>query len=144
MRQAVTHRLVLLRMLPEEAALGEQVALAAAVVVYILLAAIKQMVVTVVPMALMVSMDMVLTDLGMVLDKALQPESSAKVLERYMLAAVEEPATKIVLQVKAVTEAAVQVVLLRMATLKLAAQEQRTSAEVAAAEAPEVKAVPAS
>ena len=55
------------------------------------------MAVTVVPMAVMVSMDRALTDVGMVLDEALQPESSAKVLERYMLAAAEELATTIVL-----------------------------------------------
>ena len=94
---AVTHRLVLLQVLPEEVAQEEQVAPVAVVAEYISAVVTKQMAVTVVPMAVMVSMDMALTDLGMVLDKALQPESSAKVMERYMLAAVEEPATTIVL-----------------------------------------------
>ena len=102
------------------------------------------MAVTVVPMALMVSMDMALPDLRMVPVSERLHESSDLVLVLFMLAAVEEPATTIVLQVKAVPEAAVQVVLFTITALKLAAQEQRTSAEVAAAEAPEVKAVPAS
>ena len=102
-----------------------------------------------VPMALMVALDMALADLRMVLDKALQPESSVKVLALFMLAAVEEPVTKNVLQVKAVPEAAVQVALLRMASVELVAQEEQTSVAEAAAEVKarnslEVKAVPAS
>lgn len=144
MRQAVTHRLVLLRVLPEEAAQEEQVAPVAVVAEYISPVVTKQMAVTVVPMAVMVSMDMALTDLGMVLDKALQPESSAKVLERYMLAAVEDPATGIVLQVPEEPEAAVQVVLFGIKALKQAAQEQRASAAVVAAETAAVQAAPAS
>ena len=136
--------MVLLRQQPEAADPEVKVVPVAVVADYISPAVTKGMAVMVAPMALMVSMDMALTDLRMVLDKALQPKSSAKVLERYMLAAVEEPATTIVLQVKAVPEAAVQVVLFTITALKLAAQEQRTSVEVAAAEAPEVKAVPAS
>ena len=97
MRQAVTHRLVLSRVLPEAEDLEEQAALVVAVPDYISAVVTKQMVVMVVPMALMVSMDMALTDLGMVRGKALQPESSVKVMERYMLAAAEEPVTTIVL-----------------------------------------------
>ena len=85
-------------------------------------------------MALMVSMDMALTDLGMVLDKALQPESSVKVMECYMLAAEEEPAIKIAKQVPEAPEAAVMAVIFGILPLELAAQEQRTSAEVVAAE----------
>ena len=80
----------------------------------------------------------------MALDKALQPENSAKVLGREMLAGVEELATMNANQVPEEPEAEVQVVLSTIITLKLAAQEKRTSAEVAVAEAPEVKAVPAS
>lgn len=144
MRQAAHHRSVLLRVLPEEAAQEEQVVPVAAVADYISAAVTKGMAVMVVPMALMVSLDMALADLRMVLDKALQPESSAKVLERYMLAAVEEPATTIVLQVPEAPEAAVQVVIFGMPPLELVVQEQQISAEVEAAEAPEVKVVPAS
>lgn len=134
MRQAVTHRLVLLRVLPEEAAQEEQVAPVAVVADYISSAVTKGMLVMVAPMALMVSMDMALTDLGMVLDKALQPESSVKVMERYMLAAAEEPATKIAKQASEEPEAAVMAVIFGMMLLELAAQEQRTSAEAVAAE----------
>ena len=71
----------------------------------------------------------------MVLDKALQPESSVKVMERYMLAAVEEPVTKIANQVSEEPEAAVMAVLFGPLLLELVTQEQRTSAAVAAAEA---------
>ena len=60
---AVHHRLVLLRVLPEEAAQEEQVVPVAAVVDYISLAVTKEMAVMVVPMALMVSMDMALPDI---------------------------------------------------------------------------------
>ena len=137
MRQAVTHRLVLLQVLPEEAAQEEQAVRAAAVADYISPVVTKQMAVTVVPMAVMVSMDMALTDLGMVLDKAPQPENSVKAMERYMLAAVEELATTIVLLVPEEPEVAVQVVLFGITALKLAAQEQQISAAVVAAEAPE-------
>ena len=131
-------------MLPEEAALAEQAVPAVVAADYISLAVTKGMPVMVVPMAVMVALDMALADLRMVLDKALQPENSAKVLGRYMLAAVEELATMNANQVPEEPEAAVQVVLSTIITLKLAAQEQRTSAEVVAAEVPEVKAVPAS
>ena len=134
---AVHHRLVLLRVLPEEAAQEEQVAPVAVVADYISPVVTKQMAVMVVPMAVMVSMDMALTDLGMALDKAPQPESSVKAMERYMLAAVEELATTIVLLVPEEPEAAVQVVLFGITALKLVAQEERTSAEAVAAEAPE-------
>ena len=100
-------------------------------------------------MALMVSMDMALADIRMELGKALQPESSAKVLGRYMLAAEEEPATTSALPVKAVPEVEEQVALLRRAYAKLVAQEEQTSAAEAAAEAKTVeplavKAVPES
>ena len=137
MRQAVTHRLVLLRVLPEEVAQEEQAVPAEAVADYISSAVTNMMAVMVVPMALMVPMDMALTDLGMALGKALQPESSVKVMERYMLAAVEDPVTKIAKQVPEAPEAAVQVVLFGTLPLELATQEQRTSAAVVAAEAPE-------
>ena len=63
MHQAVTHRLVLLQVLPEEAAQEEQVAPVAVVADYISLAVTKEMAVMVVPMALMVSMDMALPDI---------------------------------------------------------------------------------
>ena len=117
MRQAVTHRLVLLQVLPEEAAQEEQAVPAEAVADYASAVVTKWMAVMVAPMALMVSMDMALTDIGMVLDKALQPESSVKVMERYMLAAVEEPATKIANQASEELEAAVMVVLFGMLPL---------------------------
>ena len=141
---AVNHRLALLRVLPEEAAQEEKAAPVAAVVDYISLAVTKGMAVMVAPMALMVSMDMVLTDLGMVLGKALQPESSVKVMERYMLVAVEEPVTKIAKQVPEAPEAAAQAVIFGKLPLELAAQEEQTSAEVVAAEAPEEQVAPAS
>lgn len=144
MRQAVTHRLGLLQVLLEEAAQEEQVAPVVVVADYISSAVTKGMAVMVVPMALMAALDMALTDLGMVLDKVLQPESSVKVMERYMLAAVEEPATKIAKQVPEAPEAAAQAVIFGTLPLELAAQEQRTSAEVAAAEAPEEQAALAS
>ena len=141
---AVNHRLVLLRVLPEEAALVEQAVPAVVVADCISSAVTKGMAVMAVPMAVMVALDMALTDLRMVLDNTLQPESSVKALGRYMLAAVEEPATKIANQVAAVQVAAAQAVLFGMLPLKLAAQEEQTSAEVVAAENLELKAAPAS
>ena len=116
--------MALLQVLPEEAALAEQAVPAVVAADCTSLAVTKGMPVMVVPMAVMVALDMALADLRMVLGKALQPKSSAKVLGRYMLAAVEEPATMNANQVPEEPEAAVQVVLSTIITLKLAAQEQ--------------------